>query len=378
MRVAHIADPHLGYRAYNRINRQGLNAREADVFAAFRDALSKVIEIQPDLILIAGDLFHIVRPSNLTIQHTFREFISLRSKTNAPVVIIGGNHDSPRSADTGCILDLIANLPDIHVAHSEYVQVPMKNLNTSVFCLCHRALPQVSSLKIEPDPSSKRNILLAHGTVEGIVRNAYDLYELQRSQVISDAWDYIAFGHYHCFSELASNAYYAGSLEYTSTSIWSESGVEKGFIEYDLDEHKLIAFHKIGTRDVIDLRPIDAKDVTAAELNTMIEQRIRGVPGGHADKIIRLVIENLARGVQQDLDWSLVRTIRSEALHFELQLRPPSRSGRAGDRREVGGFRSLEEEWEEFARACDVPKEIDRERLVSLGREYLARQEGAA
>ncbi len=399
MRVAHIADPHLGYRAYNRINRQGLNAREADVFAAFRDTLSRIAEIQPDLILIAGDLFHVVRPSNLTIQHTFREFASLRSKTDAPIVIIGGNHDSPRSADTGCILDLLANLPGIHVAHSEYVQVPLKKLDTSVFCLCHRALPQLSSLKIEPDAASKRNILLVHGTVEGIIRHAYDMYELSRAQVISDAWDYIAFGHYHCFTELAPNAYYAGSLEYTSTSIWSEAsspvrpatdlpderGV-KGFIEYDLDERKLLAFHKIDTRDVIDLRPIDAKDVTAADLNIMIERRVGGIPGGHADKIVRLVIENLPRGVQQDLDFAFVRAVRADALHFELQLRPPSRSGRSGDGREAGVSRPLEEEWEEFARAYEVPGGVDRDRLVSLGRDYLGKltpstaetQEGAA
>jgi len=378
MRIAHIADPHLGYRAYNRITSQGINRREADVFRAFQSALAKVAEIQPDLIVIAGDMFHVVRPSNLTIQHTFREFISLRSKTDAPVVIIGGNHDSPRSADTGCILDLLANVPGVHVAHGEYVQVPLRNLDTSVFCLCHRALPQVSSLKIEPDPSSKRNALLVHGTVEGVVRHAYDLYELSRSQVISDAWDYIAFGHYHCFAELAPNAYYAGSLEYTSTSIWSETAVEKGFIEYDLDDRKLVSFHKIDTRDVIDLRPIDANDVTAADLNTMMQNRIGGIAGGHADKIVRLVIENLSRSVQQDLDFAFVRAVRAEALHFELQLRPPSRSNRTGEARESGASKSIEEEWDEFARAYEAPKEVDRERLVALGREYLAKQESVA
>ena len=387
MRIAHIADPHLGYRAYNRITSQGVNRREADVFKAFQSAMAKVAEIQPDLILIAGDLFHVVRPSNLMIQHTFREFAALREKTDAPVVIIGGNHDSPRSADTGCILDLLANLPGIHVAHSEYVQVKLDKLDTSVFCLCHRALPHVSSLRIEPDPASKRNILLAHGTVEGVVRHAYDLYELSRSQVITDAWDYIAFGHYHCFTELAPNAYYAGSLEYTSTSIWSEARPAtdlpddlrgKGFIEYDLDDHKLVEFHKIDTREVVDVRPIDANGLPAADLNTMIERRIEGIPGGHTDKIIRLVVENLPRSVQADLDFTLVRRIRAEALHFELQLRPPSRSGRSGEGHDGGVARPLEEEWEEFAKAYEAPGGVERDRLVTLGRDYIARQESGA
>lgn len=377
MRIAHIADPHLGYRAYNRITSQGINRREADVFKAFQSSLAKVAEIQPDLILIAGDLFHVVRPSNLTIQQTFREFALLRAKTNAPVVILGGNHDSPRSADTGCILDLFSNLPGIYVAHSEYVQIPIKKLNASVFCLCHRALPQLSSLKIEPDPSSKYNILMVHGTIEGVIRHAYDLYEISRSQVISDAWDYIAFGHYHCFTELAPNAFYSGSLEYTSTSIWNETKQEKGFIEYDLDDHKIVNFHNVPTRNVIDLRPIDAAGVEADKLNLMINQRIESVPGGHLNKIVRLVVENLPRSVQANLDFSMVRQIRSEALHFELQLRPPVRNGRKLTSSDGNTARPLEEEWDEFARAYEVPGGVNRERLITIGRNYLLKQVSA-
>lgn len=371
MKLVHIADPHLGYRAYNRINAAGINAREADVFAAFREAMQRTVELAPDLVVIAGDMFHIVRPSNLTIQHTFRELAAFRARCGAPIVIIGGNHDSPRSADAGCILDLLANIPDIHVAHGSYEQVYLKNLDISVFCLCHRALPHLSSLKIEPDPESRYNVLLAHGTVEGVVRHAYDIHEISRAQVISDAWDYIAFGHYHLFEELAPNAYYAGSLEYTSTSIWSETEQPKGIIEYDLDERKLIAFHQVTTRDVLDLRPVDAEGFTASELSQMIERRLLNISGGHENKIVRLVVENLPRAIQADLDFSLIRKLRAEALHFELQLRPPRVTSRTASGSQTGAVRTLEEEWDEFARAQELTPGVDKERFVALGRRYL-------
>ena len=374
MRIVHIADPHLGYRAYNRVNPAGLNAREADVFDAFRHTLARTAQIQPDLILIAGDLFHVVRPSNLMIQYAFREFASLRAKITAPIVIIGGNHDSPRSVDTGCILDLFRNLQDVHVAHGEYAQVQLENLDTSVFCLCHRALPHLSSLKIEPDPSSKHNILIAHGTVEGVIRNAYDLYEISRSQVINDDWDYLAFGHYHIFEQLAPNAFYAGSLEYTSTSIWSETSKEKGFIEYDLDDRELVAFHKTDPREVVELRPIDAADLSAADLDLRIQHRIESIPGGHVNRILRLVVENIPRAVQSDLDFAMVRDIRSEALHFDLQLRPPGADGRTGASAESGQAKSLEEEWGEFAESYQVPADVRRDDFASLGRDYLLAQ----
>ena len=326
------------------------------------------------MVLIAGDLFHVVRPSNLTIQQTFREFVAFRAKSEAPIVIIGGNHDSPRSADTGCILDLFTYLPGIHVVHGKYEQVYLENLDTSVFCLCHRALPDISNLKIEPDPKSKHNVLMVHGTLEGIIRYAYDLYEIRRADVISDAWDYIAFGHYHIFEELAPNAYYSGSLEYTSTNIWSETRRPKGFIEYDLAERKLVKFHEVETRDVIDLRPIDAADVSVDDLNKMIQNRVAGIDGGHENKIMRLVVENLHRSVQADLDYSFIRQVRADALHFELVLRPPARDGRAKASGDSGVSRPLEEEWDEFAKCYDLPPGVERERFVDLGRDYLIKQ----
>ncbi len=376
MRIVHLSDLHLGYRAYNRVNKVGLNAREADVFRVFREALNKVAEIQPDLVLIAGDMFHVVRPSNLTIQHTFRELAGLIRKLEAPIVIIGGNHDSPRSADTGCILDLLTNLPGIQVAHSDYVQVKLDNLDTSVFCLSHRALPGIDNFKIEPDPSSKRNVLLAHGTVEGVIRQAGDIYQLSPSQVISDDWDYIAFGHYHSYTKLAENACYSGSLEYASSNIWDEIKIPKGFIEYDLDDRKLIAFHESRPREVVDIRSIDATDLSAKEIDKMIENRIAGVDGGHADKIIRLVVDNIPRSVQVDLNFTFIRTIRSEALHFDFQTRSPLRSKRMQDQTEPGVSRSLEDEWDDFVTACDIPQGVDREALRTLGRNYINKQSG--
>lgn len=375
MKLIHIADPHLGYRAYNRINPNGLNAREADVFTAFREALDAAAALEPDLVLIAGDLFHTVRPSNLIVNYSYRQFAAFRNKCSAPIVIIGGNHDTPRSADTGCILDLLGNLPDVYVVHGEYQQVKLDSLDTSVFCLCHRALPQLSSLKIEPDPKSKYNILMAHGTVQGIARHAYDLYEISPSQVINDTWDYIAFGHYHVFEQLAPNAFYAGSLEYTSNNIWMETKRDKGFIEYDIKNRQIAAFHKVKTREVVDLRPIDAQDFSADQINRMIRQRIESIPGGHAKKIVRLVIENIPRSVQADLDFAMIRGIRSEALHFELQLRLPGRGSAAEQSSSRPGTpKPLEEEWEEFGRAYNIPGGVDRDRFLSLGRDYIMKQ----
>ena len=64
-------------------------------------------------------------------------------------------------------------------------------------------------------------------------------------------WGYVALGHYHVFRQLAPNACYAGSLEYTSANIWGELGEEKaahlpgkGMVEFDLSSGKR-TFHPL-------------------------------------------------------------------------------------------------------------------------------------
>jgi len=374
MRIAHIADTHLGYRAYNKTNDAGLNAREVDVLDAFRQALAKIAEIRPDLVLVAGDMFHAVRPSNLAIQYAFRELIKLRGAIEAPVVIIAGNHDSPRSRDTGCILDLLTNIEGIYVVHAEAKQLRFPELETTVFCLPHAGLPFLSSVRIVPDPESRYNILVAHARPEG-EKKGFDQYEITRNEVRHEEWDYVAYGHLHSFKELGPNAFHPGSLEYAGgLTVWQqlEECKEKGFIEYDLDEKRLVQFHAVQVRPAVDIGPIDAAGFSVEQVNTMIQQRLAGVPGGLKNKLVRLVVENVDMSLRAQLDYSALRQVRSECLHFDLELRKPDQPDRDSADRGAGVSRSLEHEWDDFAREYEVPAGVARDKLGELGRRYLS------
>ena len=141
MKIAHLADLHLGYRAYHRVTPRGINVREADVAEAFRQAVARLVEIRPDLVLVAGDVFHTVRPSNTAIADAFRQFSLLTDRVpDLPVVIIAGNHDSPRSADTGNILNLFREIDGVRVACDEARTISLPEIETSVFCVPHPAL----------------------------------------------------------------------------------------------------------------------------------------------------------------------------------------------------------------------------------------------
>src|SRR5688572_4877013 len=140
VKLAHIADPHLGVRQYHRQTTAGINQREADVASAFRAAVDGVIEARPDAVLIAGDLFHSVRPTNAAIVFAFREFQRLREALPAaPIVLIAGNHDTPRSAETGSILRLFAEL-GVDVTVDEARRLVYPALELSVLAVPHNAL----------------------------------------------------------------------------------------------------------------------------------------------------------------------------------------------------------------------------------------------
>jgi hypothetical protein len=374
MRLIHFADVHLGFRAYHRLTPHGINQREQDVQDAFRFMLRDVAELKPDLILMAGDLFHSVRPSNLVLQRTFKTFLRFRQECDAPIVMIAGNHESPRSAEAGCILRLFENIPGVIVKDSQYEAVKLPELDTAVYCLPHRGLGELSTLQIEPDPGSRHNVLMLHGTLEGIGGNMYGGTTISRSQVLGSGWDYIACGHYHLHTKLADNAYYSGAIEYTSFNPWEEVGKnlpKKGFIEFDTDSKKQ-TFHPTRAREYLSLPPIHGEGLSASEIMERIGEAADGVRGGLEDKVARLVVWDVPRKVQVDLDHAKLREIRAGALHFDLSFRLPRPKGMAASTATQTVRRTLEQEWAEYVEGYALPGGVEREAFKMLGLEYLS------
>lgn len=406
MILAHLADLHLGYRAYHRLAPGGLNARERDVAVAFSRALDQVIAQGVDLVLVAGDVFHTVRPSNTAIADAFRQFARLRAELpRAPVVVIAGNHDSPRAVETGSILRLLAEISGVHVVDDVARPVHLPELDTTILCLPHNSLSAMGSgpaegaagpVPLEPDRAASTNILMLHGTVTGGVASErlryvseYGGAQVETSAIEPARWDYVALGHYHIATELAPNMWYAGGTERTSTNIWEEAAGAKGFLTYDTVARRA-TFHPLPGREVVDLPRFSARVagevesaapgevavgryLEPAEIDARIRALVEEVPGGLAGKIVRLVITELPREVFRALDHRQLREYRATALHFHLDARRPEVRRLAGygapTRRltlaeEVRLY--LTEYWQRSS------GEIETERLVALAERYLA------
>jgi exonuclease SbcD len=380
LKIAHLADLHLGYRAYHRVTARGGNLREADVADAFRLAVNRVIELRPDLVLVAGDVFHTVRPSNTAIADAFRQFSLLADRLpDVPIVMIAGNHDSPRSADTGNILNLFREIDGVRVVCDECRAVRLPQIDTSILCLPHVALSTGEEPVMEPDPASRHNVLMLHGTIRGekadqklVYMSEYGGAEIPEEKLAYGDWDYVALGHYHKMEDLAANAWYPGGIERTSTNIWFERE-EKGFLVFSTRSGKA-EFEAVPTRAMVDLPRVEGRGLGAAELDEIIRAAVERVPDGVKQKIVRLVIHDVPRAVVRDLNHKRIREWKAEAVHFHLDARPPEIRRRGGNQAPVRR-QTLQEQVASYLRKdwkLRDPK-LETEQLVEMGVAYVDR-----
>jgi exonuclease SbcD len=382
VKIAHIADPHLGIRQYHRQTSGGINQREADVANAFRAAIDGVIAARPDAVVIAGDLFHSVRPTNAAIVFAFRQFQRLREALpGTPVVLIAGNHDTPRSVETGSILRLFEEL-GVTVAAGEARRLTWPDLDLSIFAVPHEALVSDTRPALRPEGSERHQVLVIHGDMEGLLPGDRSFAEyggapITRAELGASEWSYVAFGHYHVQHEIAPRAWYAGALEYVSTNIWGELAEEqerrlagKGWLLAELDSGTVTPQPITRARRILDLEPVEGAGRSAAELDADIAGRVAGVTGGIRDQIIRLVVRNVPRHVARELDHVAIRALRAEALHFHLDIRRPEIARQVGVGA-PGRRRTLPEIVREYLEHRPLPAGTDRERFVALGAELV-------
>ena len=383
MRVVHFADLHLGFRQFQRLTPGGINQREADVARSFQHTIDRTIALRPDVVLIAGDVFHNVRPTNPAIVHAFLQLSRLRAALpDANVVIVAGNHDTPRAAETGSILRLFRELA-ISVAYADAERFYFPDRDLAVL-----AVPDIRGRRPElaPDGSARFNVLLLHGEVQGmlpahVVSADRAALEIPREELRAAAWDYVALGHYHVYRQIEPNAFYSGSIDYTSANSWGELYEErlggvggKGIVERDLESGAHV-FHALpASRALVDLPHVSARGLTVAEVDARIRGAVEQCEGGIDDKIVRLIVRDLPRHIARDLDHKTLREYKRRALHFHLDTRRPEITRLSGQA-SPGRRPSLAEVVREKLMSRVLESDIDRKELVALGLRYLSEAE---
>lgn len=370
MRFVHISDSHLGASGFSRrLSPSGFNQREEDICNSFQFAIDQITELKPDFVLHTGDLFHTVRPTNRIINFAIRQILRVVNE-GIPMVIISGNHDTPKQRMVGSVFSFFEVLsPRLHLVYRnqyELVKLDSVAIHAIPHCLDQEDFSREVA-KVDTDGGQKIdfNILMLHGVVAGIPE--FSMGELAEQEIPSSylemPFDYVALGHYHRHCQVSSKAYYAGSTERLSMA---ELGQEKGFMEVNLDTRE-IKFHPVPTRGMVELPSISATDLNQEEMLGEIQRRIQA--DDITEKIVRLKVRSIPEHIYNSLDFRRIGELKSKAFHFDLRFE--KREEEAREQAVTTSIGKLNVEFEQFLKEIAV-ENLKKDRLLELGLRYLS------
>lgn len=352
MKIVHFSDTHLGFNDLDILNEFNINQREADFYDAFSQVVQQIVKIKPDYIIHTGDLFHRSSPSNRAITFALEQF-KILDALNIPIVMIAGNHSTPRTNLSSPILKIFENFKNVHVSYLQaYKKIEFEDI---VFhTLPHMnddsiALSQIELCEQNIAPN-KRNIMMLHCSVGAwylMAEFGEWVYPTDKETLFAKM-DYVGLGHWHGFGKVGKheNVYYAGSTERTSLNDKRNS---KGFVEVNINEALHVEYKEIKIRPILTFE-IDCEDFE----NSVEALRLEDIK----DTLVEVKLKNLSATQSIDIQTSDIKDIFKEALHVSIKRE----FKRSNDEAHVGDVEalSLEEYFLEHIKEEAQPQEFDR------------------
>jgi len=321
----HAADLHLGYAQYN------LDVRRRDFNNVFGELVDKTIELEPDFMIIAGDIFEHARPSNSTLEVAITNFRRLRD-AGIPVLAVDGSHDSAPNVITSTILNpldsagLIRYLPRHEGAswrnESCYVY-GIPNFRTAR--KTQEELPAfLEKNKPAPDPSLF-NILVFHMALDIPAIKPPKMEAEASPESLPEGFNYYAGGHIH---KPYKSRFKNGLLVYsggTETASYDEAKTKKGFYHVKVNKNgkpKLERIRLETPRKFIILEQTYT-GLTPSKITEAVVQRIK--ESEEPEAIVVPVIKGVlpAEAGRGEIDLAQIRNAGEKALfvHPVLRLR---------------------------------------------------------
>jgi exonuclease SbcD len=341
----HAADLHLGYAQYN------LDVRRRDFNNAFGELVDKTIELQPDFMILAGDIFEHARPSNSTLEAAITNFRRLKD-AGIPVLAVDGSHDSAPNVITSTILNpldsagLIWYLPRHEGAcwrnESCYVY-GIPNFRTAR--KTQEELPAfLEKNKPAPDPFLF-NILVFHMALDIPAIKPPKMEAEAKPESLPDGFNYYAGGHIH---KPYKSRFKKGLLVYsggTETASYDEAKTKKGFYHVQVSKNGKPKLERIlleTTRKFIILEQTYT-GLTPTKITEAVVQLVK--ESEEAEAVVVPVIRGVlpAEAARGEIDLARIRNAGEEALlvHPVLRLRETEisediiRSIFGGDRKDL-------------------------------------------
>ena len=321
----HVADLHLGYAQYN------LDARRQDFNRTFGEIVEKTLELEPDFIIIAGDIFQHARPSNIILENAITNFRRLKD-TAIPVLTVDGSHDSAPNVITGTILTPLDSAGLLHYL-PRHEGASWRNESCYVYGIpnfrtrkrTEDSLPAIiEHNKPEPDPSLF-NVFVFHMALDLPDVTPPQMEAEARPELIPEGFNYYAGGHIHKPYEMP---FKNGLLVYsgcTETVSYEDAEVEKGFYHVEVNQKGVPKLNRIRLetpRKFIILK----HDYTGSTPKKITETAVETVKRADEPGVVIVpVLQGTlpAEAKRGEIDLSKIRDAAEKALHVHplLQLR---------------------------------------------------------
>lgn len=213
LRIAHIADTHLGYKY------SALQGRDDDFARSWLHACRAIVDSYPDVIIHAGDVFHSHRPDWKALT-AFNDGMRILLKARAPIFVIAGNHDTSSLNLSHNVFTFMSSLfPQVIVTNDTIpLWLSLDELELEMVLVPHKALLnkelewKVQEIVDQLDPD-KLSILVSHGGI-GKDDETIELGSVViPNSITKHPWNYIALGHLHLSQPHGKKGWYSGSTE---------------------------------------------------------------------------------------------------------------------------------------------------------------------
>jgi DNA repair protein SbcD/Mre11 len=380
-RLVAIADAHLGRAHYQAVDPNGLNQREVDFNGAWHRAVAAALALEPDGVLVLGDLFDAPRPTYRAFREGARGLRAL-AEAGVPTLAISGNHDTPRLRESGSPYAVLADaFPGLRFAYRGAYEpvdlLPGLRVHAVPQCTDDAALKDQIAAAADARSGDHLNLLVTHAAVTVLARRyTYgDVNELEVDLSTLDAgFDRILLGHFHNFAQVAPNAWYPGSTDTFSFKDLPQHDEPqvKGILSLELTSGAVRHHPVPGGRPLRSYR-LDAFDLTAPE----VYEAAAGLAGPAETEgaVVRLFVNRARPELRRLLDRRQLAEAFPGTLVVTVQVE--SEADEQAAQLAAQPVTSLADEWDRYL--ASVPIEgYDRDRLADMGRAYLQQVEEEA
>lgn len=407
--IAHLSDLHLGYRDNSSLGKVGrdflkgeedmIPIRELDGYAAWRDAITGIINDNVDAVVIAGDIGHEPNPSHRAIGHMQAGLMRL-AEAGIPVYNITGNHDTNDvKGDVAFTRNLHLPIVKIHSHAEPYVSYAL-NDDIMLHMVSHHMYSESVDVMKQVNPvKGAINILTTHGSLfDPLLKERIRVNDTVREVIIPDSflqadWDAMMLGHIHergFVGKESDGIFYNGSLIRRGFSD-AEGSLGRGYTLWHIapDGSVTREMKRVWQRPQEDLPAINAEGLDSVALTEAILANLPDPADGlecdpAVAPILRQRIIGAAPTAFATRDQGAITAASQHALSYAL-------APRAGNTPDVspkkdktpdesvlkpGGLEATYQSWKNESETLNsIQDEEERTRVASLAESYLRKGE---